>query len=60
MAVTLGKLTYVDLVLLPRTADTELNRFYHRLYDVHNRMSGRVTEDERVITYGDLKTLGLI
>jgi len=59
-AVELGKLTYVDLVFRPKTADLELSQFYNRLFDIHDRMAGRATEDERIITYGDLKKLGLI
>ena len=60
MTIKLGTLNYVDLILIPKTDNMELSRFYARMFDIHNKMAGRVNEDDRVVTYGDLKTLGLI
>ena len=54
MTVELGKLSYTNLPITPKTDNLELRRYYEKMADMFNRMSGNGDPEERVVTVGDL------
>jgi hypothetical protein len=55
--INFGKLTYLDLVLAPQVADSELARYLTQLNTLFKRMAGTSKQADRVVTVGDLDTV---